>query len=102
MAGAVFGSVELHGVSSSFQARLYEYARALALEEGFGRNVMIGGHYVEEDVQSDVETDVSPSFGHCPPVVVVDSDVSVIVLDDNDEVLPVDEEDGNRFQVFNE
>ena len=59
MAGAVFGSVELQGVSSGFPARLYEFARKLAIEEGFGRNVMIGGHYVEEDVVSDADTEVS-------------------------------------------
>ena len=111
MAGAVFGSVELLGVSCSFQARLYDFARTLALEEGFGRNVKIGGHYVEVEVESDLETDVSPSFGNCPPIVVVDSDVeSVIVLDDDDEALgSLDGEDvgvthdaETQFQVFNE
>ena len=53
MAGAVFGSVELRGVSFGFQARVYELVRNMAREEGFGRNVIVGGDYVEEDVVSD-------------------------------------------------
>ena len=125
MADAVFGSVELRGVSSAFQAEFYELARQMAAEHGFGRNVIVGGQYVEEelpsdDVISDEETEVSPSFGVCPPVVVVDSDVeSVIVLDgDDDELNAIDDageaedsgsmqdaftmDDAPSFEVLNE
>ncbi len=125
MAGAVFGSVELRGVSVGFQARVYELVRNLARDEGFGRNVIVGGDYVEEDVVSDDGTEVSPSFGTCPPIVVVDSDVESVInlVDDDDDIAgPVvgeddravndtfkeggDVEDGGdevaQFQVFNE
>ena len=90
MADAVFGCIELRGVSSAFQAQLYELARQMAAEHGFGRNVIVGGQYVEDDVASDDivsddETDMSPSFGVCPPVVVVDSDCESVILIDEDE-----------------
>ena len=32
---------------------MYELVRKMAREEGFGRNVIVGGDYVEEDVVSD-------------------------------------------------
>ena len=126
MAGAVFGSVELRGVSFGFQARVYELVRNMAREEGFGRNVIVGGDSVEEDVVSDDGTEVSPSFGTCPPIVVVDSDVESVInlVDDDDDIArpSVDGEDGGavndtckeggdvedggdevaQFQVFNE
>ena len=70
--------------------------------------MVIAGSLVIEDLESDSDTEVGPSFGSCSPIVVIDSDVeseSVIVLDSEDDIADgaanaaVDNEDGNEMAI---
>ncbi len=49
MAGAVFGSIMLEGVSLMFRENVYSYARSLAIASGFTRQVRINGRSVHDD-----------------------------------------------------